>query len=204
MLLVLRYALAALRALARERSELALENIALRHQLEVLSRSRPRLRPCGVSRPHRRWPDGIFLPHRLSRHHTHDDGFLVEPHRVLRPRASPADGRQTTPMEFCKTTGPPSVQMEYSCPTTASVATTPSCSCPNACSCRMRAGTGLRAGWTTTNPITMPTRRATACSPSSARADLVPACGSSSRGRATTPTGGTRVNRHVVSATWYR
>ena len=46
MLLVLRYALAALRALARERSELALENIALRHQLEVLSRSRPRLRPA--------------------------------------------------------------------------------------------------------------------------------------------------------------
>ena len=46
MLLVLRYAFAALRAVARERSELALENIALRHQLEVLSRSRPRLRPA--------------------------------------------------------------------------------------------------------------------------------------------------------------
>ena len=45
MLLVLRYSLAALRALARERSELALENIALRHQLEVLSAAD---RDCGL------------------------------------------------------------------------------------------------------------------------------------------------------------
>ena len=41
MLLVFRYALAALRAAARERRELAFENIALRQQLEVLTRSRP-------------------------------------------------------------------------------------------------------------------------------------------------------------------
>ncbi len=41
MLLVFRYALAALGAAARERRELALENIALRHQIEVLTRSRP-------------------------------------------------------------------------------------------------------------------------------------------------------------------
>ena len=45
----------------------------------------------------------------------------------------------------------------------------------------------------TTNPITMPTRRATASSPSSARADLVPACGSSSRGSESTPQGCSRV-----------
>ena len=47
MLLVFRYALAAFRGAARERRELALENVALRHQLEVLSRSqrRPQLRP---------------------------------------------------------------------------------------------------------------------------------------------------------------
>ena len=42
MWLVFRYALAAVRAVARERRELALENIALRHQLEVLTRSRRR------------------------------------------------------------------------------------------------------------------------------------------------------------------
>ena len=42
MLLVFRYALAALGAAARERRELALENIALRHQIEVLTRSRHR------------------------------------------------------------------------------------------------------------------------------------------------------------------
>ena len=61
MLLVLRYALAALRAIARERSELALENIALRHQLEVFSRGRPRLRPADRlmwSWPSRAWPAG--------------------------------------------------------------------------------------------------------------------------------------------------
>ena len=44
MLLVLRYTLAALRAVVRERRELALENIALRHQVEVLARGRPRER----------------------------------------------------------------------------------------------------------------------------------------------------------------
>ena len=42
MLLVLRYTLSALRAVVRERRELALENIALRHQVEVLARGRPR------------------------------------------------------------------------------------------------------------------------------------------------------------------
>ena len=48
MWLVFRYALAALRAAARERRELALENLALRHQVEVLTRSRqrPQLRPA--------------------------------------------------------------------------------------------------------------------------------------------------------------
>ncbi len=48
MWLVFRYALAALWAAARERRELASENIALRHQLEVLTRSRrqPQLRPA--------------------------------------------------------------------------------------------------------------------------------------------------------------
>lgn len=47
MLLVFRYALAAFSVAARDRRELALENIALRHQLEVVSRSRrrPQLRP---------------------------------------------------------------------------------------------------------------------------------------------------------------
>ena len=47
MWLVFRYALAGLRAAARERRELALENIALRHQIEVLTRTRRRrpLRP---------------------------------------------------------------------------------------------------------------------------------------------------------------
>ena len=49
MLLIFRYAIAAFRVAARERRELALENIALRYQLEVLSRSRrrPQLRPGG-------------------------------------------------------------------------------------------------------------------------------------------------------------
>ena len=48
MWLVFRYALAALRAADRERRELALENLALRHQVEVLTRSRqrPQLRPA--------------------------------------------------------------------------------------------------------------------------------------------------------------
>jgi transposase InsO family protein len=48
MLLVLRYALTALRAAARDRRELALENLVLRHQVEVLTRSRPhpRLSPA--------------------------------------------------------------------------------------------------------------------------------------------------------------
>ena len=42
MWLVFRYALAAVRAVARERRELALENIALRHHIEVLTRNRRR------------------------------------------------------------------------------------------------------------------------------------------------------------------
>ena len=48
MWLVFRYPLAAVRAAAGERRELALENIALRHQVEVLTRSRrrPQLRPA--------------------------------------------------------------------------------------------------------------------------------------------------------------
>ena len=48
MWLVFRYALAAVRAVARERRELALENIALRHQIEVLTRNRrrPQLQPA--------------------------------------------------------------------------------------------------------------------------------------------------------------
>ena len=48
MWLVFRYALAAVRAVARERRELALENIALRHQIEVLTRKRrrPQLQPA--------------------------------------------------------------------------------------------------------------------------------------------------------------
>ena len=48
MWLVFRYALAAVRAAVRERRELALENVALRHQVEVLtwSRRRPHLRPA--------------------------------------------------------------------------------------------------------------------------------------------------------------
>ena len=48
MWLAFRYSLAALRAVARERRELALENISLRHQVEVLTRSRrrPQLRPA--------------------------------------------------------------------------------------------------------------------------------------------------------------
>ena len=80
MLLVLRYAFAALRAVARERSELALENIALRHQLEVLARSRPRLRPADrlmwswLSRAWTRWrrhlvivqPDTVVRWHRTA------------------------------------------------------------------------------------------------------------------------------------------
>ena len=53
----LRYMLVALRAAARERRALALENIALRHQVEVLTRNRrrPQLRPrtgcCGHGYP---------------------------------------------------------------------------------------------------------------------------------------------------------
>ena len=50
MLLVLRYAVTALRAAARERRELALENVALRHQIEVLTRSRPRPHVCPADR----------------------------------------------------------------------------------------------------------------------------------------------------------
>ncbi len=48
MWVVFRCTLAASRAAARERCELALENIALRHQVEVLTRSRhrPQLRPA--------------------------------------------------------------------------------------------------------------------------------------------------------------
>ena len=48
MWLVFRYALAAVRAAVRERRELALENVALRHQVEVLtwSRRRPQVRPA--------------------------------------------------------------------------------------------------------------------------------------------------------------
>ena len=48
MLLILRYVLVALTAAARERRALALENIELRHQVEVLTRSqrRPHLRPA--------------------------------------------------------------------------------------------------------------------------------------------------------------
>ena len=48
MWLVFRYALAAVRAVARERRELALENIALRHHIEVLTRNRrrPQLQPA--------------------------------------------------------------------------------------------------------------------------------------------------------------
>ena len=48
MWLVFRYALAAVRAVARERRELALENIALRHPIEVLTRNRrrPQLQPA--------------------------------------------------------------------------------------------------------------------------------------------------------------
>ena len=48
MWLVFRYALAAVRAVARERRELSLENIALRHQIEVLTRNRrrPQLQPA--------------------------------------------------------------------------------------------------------------------------------------------------------------
>ncbi len=48
MLLIRRYLLLALRAGVRDRRQLALENAALRHQLEVLTRreQRPRLRPA--------------------------------------------------------------------------------------------------------------------------------------------------------------
>ena len=53
MLLVFRYALAALRAAARERRERAFENIALRHQLEVLTRSRRQRRPSFATRTSR-------------------------------------------------------------------------------------------------------------------------------------------------------
>jgi len=80
MLLVFRYAFAALPAVCRERSELALENIALRHQLEVLSRGRPRLRPADrllwswLSRAWPRWrrhlvivqPDTVVRWHRTA------------------------------------------------------------------------------------------------------------------------------------------
>ena len=47
MWLVFRYALAGLRAAGRERRELALENIALRHQVEVLTLSRRRPHAAG-------------------------------------------------------------------------------------------------------------------------------------------------------------
>ena len=48
MLLVVRYVLRFWGTVARERRDLALENIALRHQLEVLMRTRrrPPLRPA--------------------------------------------------------------------------------------------------------------------------------------------------------------
>ena len=48
MLLAFRYLLQALGTAARERRELVLENIALRHQLEVVMRSRrrPQLQPA--------------------------------------------------------------------------------------------------------------------------------------------------------------
>ena len=48
MLLVLRFAVSALLHALRDRQDLVLENLALRHQLEVLTRnrSRPGLRPA--------------------------------------------------------------------------------------------------------------------------------------------------------------
>ena len=81
MWLVFRYALAGLRAAARERRELALENIALRHQVEVLTRSRrrPHLRPADRllwSSLSRLWPSwrrhvAIVQPDTVVRwHHT--------------------------------------------------------------------------------------------------------------------------------------
>ncbi len=52
MWLVFRYALAAVRAAARERRDLALENIALRHQVDSL----PTVRDVRLAqRPLRRW-----------------------------------------------------------------------------------------------------------------------------------------------------
>ena len=75
MFLVVRYLVAGLLALARERSELALENIALRHQLEVLSRGRPRLQPADRllwSWLSRTWPN--WRPHLV----------LVQPDTVVR------------------------------------------------------------------------------------------------------------------------
>jgi putative transposase len=82
MLLVLKYALTALRAAARDRRELALENLALRHQVEVLTRShpRPRLSPAdrllwsSLSRMWRTWrqhlvivqPDTVVRWHRTA------------------------------------------------------------------------------------------------------------------------------------------
>ena len=77
-----RYTLAALRAAARDRRELSLENIALRHQVEVLTRSRnrPQLRPAdrllwsSLSRVWPRWrrhlvivqPDTVVRWHRTQ------------------------------------------------------------------------------------------------------------------------------------------
>ena len=77
MWLVFRYALAGFRAAARDRRELALENIALRHQIEVLTRSRcrPPLRPGDRllwSWLSRTWPDW--------RHHV----MIVQPDTVVR------------------------------------------------------------------------------------------------------------------------
>ena len=75
MWLVFRYALAGFRAAARDRRELALENIALRHQIEILTRSRcrPPLRPGDRllwSWLSRTWPDW--------RHHV----MIVQPDTV--------------------------------------------------------------------------------------------------------------------------
>ena len=66
MWLVFRYALAAVRAVARERRELALENIALRHHIEVLTRNRrrPQLQPADRllwSSLSRMWPCAVPL-----------------------------------------------------------------------------------------------------------------------------------------------
>ena len=82
MWLVFRYALSGLWAAARDRRELALENIALRHQIEVLTRTRPRpsLQPgnrllwSSLSRIWPRWrrhvvivqPDTVVRWHRTA------------------------------------------------------------------------------------------------------------------------------------------